>query len=130
MESRRRSPFCVVGYRFPAEKGKWGGNDDPHRIRATGLYAYDAVYPKSAARPVGHQCLYVGNPKETIRLMSVIFTFLGRLHPLIVHLPIGIILFSLLLQWMVEKSPGIKQAADLALGIGVLAAIVSCCTGL
>ena len=74
--------------------------------------------------------------------MAAFFTFLGRLHPVLVHLPIGIILFALLLEFLSGRPErvgakaadplraGLKPAADLALGLGVLAAIVSCCTGL
>lgn len=64
--------------------------------------------------------------------MAAFFTFLGRLHPVLVHLPIGIILLALLLQWLSgrPKYAGMKPAADLALGLGVLCAIASCCTGL
>jgi len=63
--------------------------------------------------------------------MSVLLTFLGRLHPVIVHLPIGIILVALLLQIMSVRASfsSLKPAADLVLGIGVLSAVASCCTG-
>ena len=64
--------------------------------------------------------------------MAAFFTFLGRLHPVLVHLPIGILLLALLLQWLSGRPSraGLKPAADLALGLGVLCAIASCCTGL
>jgi len=64
--------------------------------------------------------------------MAAFFTFLGRLHPVLVHLPIGVILLALLLEFLSQrpKYAGFKPAADLALGLGVLCAIVSCCTGL
>lgn len=64
--------------------------------------------------------------------MAAFFTFLGRLHPVLVHLPIGIILLALLLEFLSgrPKYAGMKPAADLALGLGVLFAILSCCTGL
>ena len=64
--------------------------------------------------------------------MAAFFTFLGRLHPVLVHLPIGIILLALLLEVLSRRPSraGLKPAADLALGIGVLCAIASCCTGL
>ena len=61
--------------------------------------------------------------------MSVLVTFIGRLHPVIVHLPIGIILLALLLEALSVSRSVLKPAADLALGLGVLCAIVSCCTG-
>jgi uncharacterized membrane protein len=64
--------------------------------------------------------------------MAAFFTFVGRLHPVLVHLPIGIILLALLLEFLSgrPKYAGMKPAADLALGLGVLCAIASCCTGL
>ena len=63
--------------------------------------------------------------------MSVLLTFLGRLHPVIVHLPIGIILVALLLQVLSVRASfsALKPAADLVLGLGVLSAVASCCTG-
>src|ERR1700761_8671263 len=64
--------------------------------------------------------------------MSAFFTFIGRLHPVLVHLPIGVLLLALLLGWLSgrPKYAGFKPAADLTLGVGVLCAIASCCTGL
>jgi uncharacterized membrane protein len=64
--------------------------------------------------------------------MAAFFTFLGRLHPVLVHLPIGVILLALLLEFLSQrpKYAGFKPAADLTLGVGVLCAIASCCTGL
>jgi len=63
--------------------------------------------------------------------MSSIFTFAGRLHPVIVHLPIGILLLALLLELLANRPSRVawKGAADLTLGIGVLSAALSCCTG-
>ena len=63
--------------------------------------------------------------------MGAVLTFLGRLHPVIVHLPIGILLLALLLEALCGRSKwaAVKPAADLALGLGVLAAVISCCTG-
>ena len=63
--------------------------------------------------------------------MSVLVTFIGRLHPVIVHLPIGIILLALLLEALSVRSASavLKPAADLALGLGFLFALFSCCTG-
>ncbi|HXB92165.1 MAG TPA: c-type cytochrome domain-containing protein [Puia sp.] len=63
--------------------------------------------------------------------MGVVFTFFGRLHPVLVHLPIGIILLALFLEVLTVR-PGyaaMKPAADLALGLGVIFAAISCCTG-
>lgn len=59
------------------------------------------------------------------------FDFLGRLHPALVHLPIGILLLALLLIWLSKKEryhisqPVIKTV----LFIGMITAILSCITG-
>ena len=56
--------------------------------------------------------------------MPPILTLAGRFHPVLVHLPIGILLLAILLQFL-----RYKPAADLALGLGFLSAALSCCTG-
>jgi len=63
--------------------------------------------------------------------MAAFFTFIGRLHPVLVHLPIGIILLALFLEVLSVRPgyAGMKPATDLALGLGVLFAAFSCCTG-
>ena len=63
--------------------------------------------------------------------MAAVFTFIGRLHPVLVHLPIGIILLALFLEVLSARPrfAGMKPAADLALAIGVFFAVFSCCTG-
>ncbi len=63
--------------------------------------------------------------------MASIFTLVGRLHPVIVHLPIGILLLGLLLELLANRPSRVawKGAADLTLGLGVLSAALSCCTG-
>lgn len=59
------------------------------------------------------------------------FTLIGRLHPLLVHLPIGIILLAILLQVLSSRPAyaGTKPAADLSLLVGVGSAVFSCVTG-
>jgi len=63
--------------------------------------------------------------------MGAALTFIGRLHPLLVHLPIGIVLLALFLEALSMKASfaGLKAAADLSLLIGVCSAALSCCTG-
>jgi uncharacterized membrane protein len=63
--------------------------------------------------------------------MEAALTFIGRLHPLLVHLPIGIILLAILLEALSVRPAyaGLKPAADLSLLIGVCGAVLSCCTG-
>lgn len=59
------------------------------------------------------------------------FEFFGHLHPLLVHLPIGILLAALLLQWLSrkEKYKALQPAVSIALLVGALTALFSCITG-
>ena len=54
--------------------------------------------------------------------MGGALTFIGRLHPLLVHLPIGILLLAILLEALSMRAgyTGLKPAADLSLLIGCL----------
>lgn len=56
---------------------------------------------------------------------------LGHFHPVLVHLPIGILMVALLLQWLStkEKYTSLKHAIPLVLLLGSVAAIVACITG-
>ena len=58
--------------------------------------------------------------------------FLGHFHPLLVHLPIGILLFAILLHWLSrkEKYPSLQPAIAPALFCGMLSAIAAAITGL
>jgi uncharacterized membrane protein/mono/diheme cytochrome c family protein len=57
--------------------------------------------------------------------------FFGHFHPVVVHLPIGILLIALLLQWISrkEKYHAIKAAVPFILLCGSIAAFVSCISG-
>ncbi len=57
--------------------------------------------------------------------------FLGRFHPVLVHLPIGILLIALLMQYLSskEKYAGLSEAVTISLLIGMLSAFASCITG-
>lgn len=56
---------------------------------------------------------------------------LGKLHPLIVHLPIGILLFNIILvlltRW--DKYAAARPILKWSLGLGALSAIAACATG-
>ncbi len=58
-------------------------------------------------------------------------TFLGHFHPLLVHLPIGILLIALLLQWLArrEKYKVFQPAVGVVLLCGAFTALCSCITG-
>lgn len=63
-------------------------------------------------------------------LLSVI-EFFGHFHPLLVHLPLGILLIALMLQWMSRKNKyvALQPAVPLILLIGSVTAFASCITG-
>ncbi|MBZ5855976.1 c-type cytochrome domain-containing protein [Flavihumibacter profundi] len=56
---------------------------------------------------------------------------IGRFHPILVHLPIGILLLACILNWLSgnEKYAGIKPAISLAILLGMIGAIFSCISG-
>ena len=56
---------------------------------------------------------------------------LGHFHPLLVHLPIGILFIALILQWMSlkEKYASLRPALPVILLAGSVAAFASCITG-
>ena len=60
-----------------------------------------------------------------------ILEFFGHFHPLIVHLPIGILLIALFLQWLSSRESYRSYASvvPVVLLIGMIAAFVSCITG-
>jgi uncharacterized membrane protein len=57
--------------------------------------------------------------------------FIGHFHPVLVHLPIGILLTGLFLQWLShkEKYKNLQQAIPVVLLCGAIAALLSCVTG-
>lgn len=63
--------------------------------------------------------------------MGSITEFIGRFHPVLVHLPIGILLIGLLLIWLQKKqSYNISiQVIKLIIVVGMFAALASCLTG-
>lgn len=58
-------------------------------------------------------------------------TFLGRFHPLLVHLPIGILLLAVLFAWLGrwQRFQHLKAVVPFALLMGTLGAVFSCVTG-
>src|ERR1700685_4683932 len=57
--------------------------------------------------------------------------FLGHLHPLLVHLPIGILLLACLFLWQSRKDKyaHLKPVIILILFLGMISAIFSCISG-
>lgn len=64
-------------------------------------------------------------------MLLTITEFLGRFHPLIVHLPVGVLLIALLLQYLSakEKYAALNASVNIVLLIGMLSAFASCITG-
>jgi uncharacterized membrane protein len=58
-------------------------------------------------------------------------TFFGRFHPLLVHLPIGILIIACLFDWLSVKNKfqSLKDAVHLSLLLGAITALASCITG-
>ncbi|WP_018626890.1 c-type cytochrome domain-containing protein [Niabella aurantiaca] len=54
---------------------------------------------------------------------------LGRFHPVLVHLPIGILLVACLFQLFVKRFPLLRPSVPVLLFWGMLAAVASCITG-
>lgn len=63
---------------------------------------------------------------------SLAWRLLGRLHPIAVHLPIGIILFAAFLEILIifKKHAAYRQAIQLSLLIGLVAGVFSAISGL
>lgn len=57
--------------------------------------------------------------------------FIGRFHPLLVHLPIGILLLAILFEWLPARKPykSIRRSIRFTLWIGFLSAVASGITG-
>lgn len=58
-------------------------------------------------------------------------TFLGRMHPLFVHLPIGFLILAALFDWISywPKYQKVRDAVELSLLFGAVSAVVSCLLG-
>jgi uncharacterized membrane protein len=79
---------------------------------------------------MGNQCVHDGIFAETIFGMSVA-EVIGRFHPLLVHLPIGILLLAIALDWLSRKERFIllQPSIPIILLIGAFTALFSCVTG-
>ena len=63
--------------------------------------------------------------------MNALIEFFGRFHPVLVHLPIGLLLLALILQWLSrkEKYLAILPAISVSFLLGMICATVSCLSG-
>jgi uncharacterized membrane protein len=57
--------------------------------------------------------------------------FIGHFHPVLVHLPVGILLLGVLLQWLsfTEKYKNLRPAVSIVFFCGMITAVCSCVTG-
>lgn len=64
--------------------------------------------------------------------MDSIINFIGHFHPLMVHLPIGILLFAILIHWLAQKEKYVlfKNIVPFSYLIGAASAVLSCLSGL
>jgi uncharacterized membrane protein/mono/diheme cytochrome c family protein len=61
--------------------------------------------------------------------MEVLKQLLGRLHPIVVHLPIGFLLLGLLLLWYDRKQRKFDKVLPLIFLWGLIGAVLACITG-
>jgi len=64
-------------------------------------------------------------------VLLTISEFIGRLHPALVHLPVGILVLAFLLQCIgyKDKTGAYHKALVVVLGIGAITAVISCISG-
>ena len=64
-------------------------------------------------------------------MLFVITDFIGHFHPVLVHLPIGMLLLALLLQWLITKEnyAPLQPAIPVAYLAGSIGAVLSCISG-
>ena len=64
-------------------------------------------------------------------LQSLMTSFIGHFHPVLVHLPIGILLLAILFEFLSrrEKYGSLTSAVELSWLLGGIAAAFSCVTG-
>ncbi len=64
-------------------------------------------------------------------MLFIITDFVAHFHPVLVHLPIGILLLAILFHWLStkEKYSGLSIAIPIAYLTGAITAILSCITG-
>ena len=57
--------------------------------------------------------------------------FIGRFHPVLVHMPVGILMLAAIFIWLAksERFESLKSAITISLFLGMLSAIASCITG-
>lgn len=64
-------------------------------------------------------------------MINSILDFIGHLHPILVHLPIGILLLACFFQWLTVKDrfASLQPAIPVVLFWGMISAILSCISG-
>ncbi len=64
-------------------------------------------------------------------MLLSITEFFGHLHPALIHLPIGILLIALIMQWLArkEKYKALQLVIPIVLLLGAASALLSCITG-
>ena len=61
--------------------------------------------------------------------MNIIMQLLGRLHPLIVHLPIGFIVLALILSWYDRKEKTFTNGIAISFLWGGITSVLACISG-
>jgi uncharacterized membrane protein len=93
---------------------------------------------------MGNKCTYDAFAQKKIFLILYFYSmiisaiileniteFIGRFHPVLVHLPIGVLLLAALFQWLSrkEKYQSLSSAVSISLFWGMISAILACISG-
>ena len=69
-------------------------------------------------------------PQKTPQMMSFVFPLFGRFHPILVHLPIGILVFGVVLIFLSKKQDKtFLPAIQLAFLLGSIGGVLACISG-
>jgi hypothetical protein len=81
---------------------------------------------------MGDKCVYDANSSQAVSLMERWIEFIGHFHPLLVHLPVGILLLISLLVVLshYQKIQLGDELLKLILILGAVSSLLSCFTGL
>lgn len=114
----------MVGYRDGApHQNRSQAHDFSNRVWPAKLHAYTALYQATCGRSVGNKCTYDEFNQSTLRMI-------GHLHPLLVHMPVGILLLALFFRIMAWRRAAFwEESLPAILIIGLFTCLLSIGSG-